>query len=295
MLPIQNEAYELWNRMLEVLPHMLDKGTYQHLRLVNSYGIKLGDGKLTVCVNSELTKQAINSRLLPQFNKLLCDLLKEQMELDFITEDEYQEPFKPIEQPTEPSADEWSQANLVKIAKSFKKADPIAVEALPPKMEPSAPLPPPDTDEQTPPPAELFKGFTGLESNFTLTPDIFFEVVLKQAMGGVVKLVGATIHQTIGQFEDKRGNRRREEWPVNDTHAMEISGIGSRPTYRISLWDALSHGYLVQRFLDEGGHEQAAFSKKLGFQVRYTLRIRYEGEPICYPDWPRPEYEKRGK
>lgn len=292
MLPTQNEAYELWNRVLEVIPHTLDKGTYQHLRLAVSYGIKLGDGKLTVCVNNEMTKQTINTRLLPQFNKLLCDLLQKQIELTFITEDEYQEPFKPIAPPAEPSADEWSQANLVKIANSLKKAVP-PTEA--PKSEKKEQTPPPAAEEPDFPPADLFRGFTGLESNFTLTPDIFFEVVLKQAMGGVVKLVGATIHQTIGQFEDKRGNRRREEWPVNDTHAMEISGIASRPTYRISLWDALSQGYLVQRFLEEGGHEQAAFSKKLGFQVRYTLRIRYEGEPICYPDWPRPEYEKRGK
>lgn len=288
MLPTQNEAFSLWERVLEVLPYTMDKSTHTSLFLSKSYGVKLESTELTVCVKDELIKQRMEGPLKGNIESLVKTIASSPISLKFITEADYQEPFKPVAPPAEPSADDWSVTNLLNIVHSQK----LAGQPTPPEKPNQEPEPTPEEDKPSQP---QFDGFTGLESNFTLTPDVFFEKVLKLAAGSVVKLVGATIHQTIGQFEDKRGNRRREEWAVNDSHAMEVAGIGSRPTYRLALWDALDGGYLIQRFLEDGGQEQIVLSKKFGYTVRYTLRVRYKGEPICYPLWPRPEYDKRVK
>lgn len=135
---------------------------------------------------------------------------------------------------------------------------------------------------------ELFPGFEPLDSNWTQTPDSFFTWVLPNAPPVVSKLVGQVIFQTLGTFEDKRRNRRREEWPVNNTVLQRVAGISSPTSLKTVLWDARNDGYVILRQLDD--EERKTLAQKMGYRPKFTLRIRYPDDTIDTPDEPRPGY-----
>lgn len=149
-----------------------------------------------------------------------------------------------------------------------------------------------DTKEQ--PGGAAFQGFTSLSSNWSPVPDVFFTEVAPNADGVVIKLVAQVIKQTIGTFEDKRKNRRREEWPTTNATSMKTAGINSKTSFHTALWDARASGYIILRELTDPA-ETEELSKKMGHICRYTLRIRYMDDPIDYPATPRPGYGSKKK
>lgn len=150
-----------------------------------------------------------------------------------------------------------------------------------------------EEDEQPEePPKHTFPGFEPLDSNWTQTPDSFYTYVIPNAHGVVVKLVATVIHQTLGHFEDKKRNHRRDEWPVNNAVVQRMAGIHSKTSFQTALWDARADGYIIQRPLDDvaDAEEKAKLSKKMGYTVHYTLRLRYPDDPIDTPTEARPNY-----
>jgi hypothetical protein len=141
--------------------------------------------------------------------------------------------------------------------------------------------------------APEFTGFHPISSNYTQTPDLFYDWVLPYAHGTVTKLVGAVIRQTIGTFVDKRHNRRREEWPANITVVMKAAGINSRASLYSALWDARADGYLVMREVEE--EEAKELADLCGYPVYFTLRLRYQDEPADHPEEERPTYGPKRK
>lgn len=139
-----------------------------------------------------------------------------------------------------------------------------------------------------------FQGFTSLSSNWSPVPDVFFTEVAPNADGVVIKLVAQVIKQTIGTFEDKRKNRRREEWPTTNATSMKTAGINSKTSFHTALWDARASGYIILRELTDPV-ETEELSKKMGHICRYTLRIRYMDDPVDYPTTPRPGYGSKKK
>jgi hypothetical protein len=147
------------------------------------------------------------------------------------------------------------------------------------------------------PAAEIRPGFPGFEplgSNYTQTPDLFFTYVIPHAHGTTIKLVGTVIRQTLGVFEDKRHNRRREEWAVNHRVLETAAGINSRTSLLTALWDARCDGYLILRPLT-AAEEIAALKERYGYRPDYTLRLRYPEDPADTPAEARPAYGSRRK
>lgn len=140
----------------------------------------------------------------------------------------------------------------------------------------------------------VFPGFEPLNSNWTQVPDMFFTFVVPNAHAIVTKLVGTVIHQTLGHFEDKKRNHRRDEWPTNHAVVQRKAGIASKTSLQTALWDARAEGYIIQRPLEDG-EEKRLLSKKMGYTCHYTLRIRYPDDAVDTPDETRPGYGNKQK
>lgn len=138
----------------------------------------------------------------------------------------------------------------------------------------------------------LFVGFEPLRANFTQVPNRFFTDVLPGKLHVVTKLVGQVIIQTIGTFTDIKHHHRRDEWPVNTAVLSRVSGIKSRVSLARALWDARTYGYIVLRNMKEYPDEAKEMGVALGYQVTFTLRIRFEGEPVDTPESERPYSDK---
>lgn len=133
-----------------------------------------------------------------------------------------------------------------------------------------------------------FLGFMPLESNWTKTPDQFFDETLLREDEAVIKIVGTVIRQTVGTFVDKRHTQSRQEWPVNNLFLADHCGL-SRTSVMTGLWDARQRGYIVLRPITDKA-EAAQFRKEYGWQAKFTLRLRYCDEGFDLPDHPRPGY-----
>lgn len=133
-----------------------------------------------------------------------------------------------------------------------------------------------------------FGGFSHPDQNWTQFPDDF-RYVLTHAHGSVAKLVGLTIFNTLGVFEDKKHYIRRQEWATTFDIVRNVCNISSKTTMYTTLWDAREQGYLILRPITDPG-ELDALTQKHGYTPEFALRLRHPDDPIDTPSEPRPGY-----
>lgn len=261
-----------WNDILTELHLQLAKTTYEaHLARSRLVEIDPENRKLTVDLGSARSVEWVEHRLENVIHRVVSSFVGDPVDIEFVANGHVTS--EKTENPSVP--DDGAKGSFVGAVTNSDSVDEAPVDAENPRPSPD------------------FTGFQPISSNFTQTPDLFFDWVLPHAHGTVAKLVGAVIRQTIGTFVDKRHNRRREEWPANVTVVMKAAGINSRASLYSALWDARADGYLVMHQLDDD--EAAELTDLCGYPVYFTLRIRYQDEPADYPEEERPTYGPKRK
>ncbi len=104
-----------------------------------------------------------------------------------------------------------------------------------------------------------FKGYPAPTSNTTYTPNQFFDVVLRHASRGCVRLVAYMIRKTLG-WSDAEGNPQEPEVIISYNQLIREAGI-SRGAIGPALEEAVACHFI--RCIREGrasGHRQAAVS-----------------------------------
>ena len=87
-----------------------------------------------------------------------------------------------------------------------------------------------------------FDGFKPIEGNFTMTPNQFFDVVLREKRC-VIQVVGLVIRKTLG-WQDEYGNRKTQEAVSYKEFVVEL-GM-SKSTVAEGVKIALAKGYLTR-------------------------------------------------
>lgn len=260
-----------WSEILTELKLQLARQTYDtHLSQSQLVDSDASERRLTVALPTERSKEWVEHRLGTVIERVVVSFVGDPVDVSFVVAGNGQ-----LEEILDPSVSVDGAGGSSDSGES--KSDSEVADQ--------------DAEEEYPSPE--FTGFQPISSNFTQTPDLFFDWVLPHAHGTVAKLVGSVIRQTIGTFIDKRHNRRREEWPANITVVMKAAGINSRASLYSALWDARADGYLVMRQLDDD--EAQELSDLCGYPVYFTLRIRYQDEPADYPEEERPTYGPKRK
>ena len=108
-----------------------------------------------------------------------------------------------------------------------------------------------------------FPGFAPITSNFTTTPNQYFEVVLPEGPPSLAAFVGAVIHGTIGQIVNWHTGERQEWWEASYSEIMAAAGL-SKGSVVTAVRGAVEKGYVVR--------------EPAGQSFRY--RLRRVGEPI---------------
>ena len=101
-----------------------------------------------------------------------------------------------------------------------------------------------------------FKGYPAPTSNTTYTPNQFFDVVLRHASRGCVRLVAYMIRKTLG-WSDAEGNPQEPEVIISYNQLIREAGI-SRGAIGPALEEAVACHFI--RCIREGrssGHRQA--------------------------------------
>lgn len=253
-----------WQQILEDLQHKLTRATFSG-NLAGSSVQSVDGDEVVIALRNGLVADWVENRLRPVIEQVAEDVAGRPIKLTFVGGD-------PGVQTTRPLA---ASSNGQGASSSESE-------------ETTPDLAGPESDH-----APEFTGFHPISSNYTQTPDLFFDWVLPHAHGTVAKLVGAVIRQTVGTFVDKRHNRRREEWPANISVVMKAAGINSRASLYSALWDARADGYLVMR--DVADEEAAELTDLCGYPVFFTLRLRYQDERADYPEDERPTYGPKRK
>lgn len=269
-----------WAATLQELELQMTKATFNtwlksaQLGRVDTEGGKL---RFVIYVRNDYAVDWLKNRLNDSIVRTLCAILGEDATLTFQVKSEFETPPEPEMPPLETAVngngvngsggnltDEARQKVFESTSSGYAYSDGASNRAG-------------------------FTGFMPIDSNFTTCPDLFFDYVVPNAHATVTKLVASVIRQTIGTFEDKRKNRRREEWPVNNSVLMRAAGISSKTSLQVALWDARDEGYVVLREIDDLD-ERGKLDKKYGYQCRYALRIRYHDDDVDHPQEDRPSY-----
>jgi len=87
-----------------------------------------------------------------------------------------------------------------------------------------------------------FKGYPAPTSNTTYTPNQFFDVVLRHASRGVVRLVGYMIRKTLG-WSDAQGNPQEPHVVISYRQLVEEAGI-SRGAIQPTIEEAIAANYI---------------------------------------------------
>lgn len=96
------------------------------------------------------------------------------------------------------------------------------------------------------------------EKKTILTPNEFFDLVVKEKHHTVIKLVGRVIYHTVG--------RGHAEWWFTTPGQIRVETGMSHASLHTALAQARSKGYLIHGVPDDGDHTIA-------------LRLRWQGEP----------------
>ena len=87
-----------------------------------------------------------------------------------------------------------------------------------------------------------FKGYPAPTSNTTYTPNQFFDVVLRHASRGAVRLVGYMIRKTLG-WSDAQGNPQEPHVVISYRQLVEEAGI-SRGAIQPTIEEAIAANYI---------------------------------------------------
>ena len=137
-------------------------------------------------------------------------------------------------------------------------------------------------------PAYQFDGFEATKANFVQIPHGLVDEVIPHVRASVGVLALVTFRRTVGIVIHQDGSRKKE-WPTTYRHLMMATGIESINTARLAVWECRAIGLLVFREItDERERKQLVRQEQLNArqksQVVFTLRPRWRGERIDYPD-----------
>lgn len=280
---------QVWDATKNELQLQMTKATFNSwladAQLVSPQTGEL-NGRMVIGVRNEYAQQWLQARLDDTIKRTMQSILGRPLDIQYVVatpgwsaatigEPPEMPPAEGYRRPTEPGSGEYG-GNL------SPQAHTELLERIKAREE---------TDGHT---TAVFPGFEPLNSNWTQVPDMFFTFVVPNAHAIVTKLVGTVIHQTLGHFEDKKRNHRRDEWPANHAVVQRKAGIASKTSLQTALWDARAEGYIILRPLEDE-EEKRSLSKKVGYTCHYTLRIRYPDDAIDTPHEPRPGYGNKQK